>query len=573
MAVVSDKRSELKQAIWSLRRIFLVAAAFSCVVNVLMLAPSLYMMQVYDRVLTSQNEMTLLVVTLLILGVFSLLGGLEWVRGQLLVRSSAQLDRQLSDRVFNAAFDARLHGRGLSPGQALADLAGLRQFLGGSGIIAFFDLPWIPVYLVVITLLNPLLGLFALVGGLFLLALTWLTERATQQPLAAAGTAAIQAGNFANANLKNAEVIEGMGMLAAIRGRWFDKHRIGLLRQQEASDRASVIGAFTRFVRLAQQSLVLGLGALLVIEGELSSGGMIAASILMGRVLAPVEQVIGAWKSLVAARTSYERLQKMLEAFPVRAERMPLPPPTGQVRLENLLAQAPGTQRPILRIPLAEMGRGEIVGVIGPSASGKSTLARVLMGIWPLAAGTVRLDGADIASWDRGTLGPFVGYLPQDVELFEGTIAENIARFGPVDPQKVVRAAEQAGIHEMILRFPNGYDTAIGPDGEFLSGGQRQRIALARALYGEPVFLVLDEPNSSLDDAGEKALLRAVADLKARAATVVLISHRTSIIAVVDKLLVLKDGMIHAYGPRTEVLRTLNEAARAALPANGGAAA
>lgn len=573
MAVVSDKRSELKEAIWSLRRIFFVAAAFSCVVNVLMLAPSLYMMQVYDRVLTSQNEMTLLVITLLILGIFSLLGGLEWVRGQLLVRSSAQLDRQLSDRVFTASFDARLHGRGLSPGQALADLAGLRQFLAGSGIIAFFDLPWIPVYLVVITLLHPLLGVFALVGGLFLLALTWLTERATQRPLSAASVSSIQASNFANANLKNAEVIEGMGMLKAIRARWFDKHRAGLLQQQQASDRASVIGAFTRFVRLAQQSLVLGLGALLVIEGELSSGGMIAASILMGRVLAPVEQVIGAWKSLISARASYERLQKMLEAFPLRPPRMPLPPPTGQLRLENLLAQAPGSQRPILRIALAEVERGDVVGVIGPSASGKSTLARVLMGIWPLAAGTVRLDGADIASWDRETLGPFVGYLPQDVELFDGTIAENIARFGPVVPEKVVRAAEQAGIHEMILRFPNGYDTTVGPDGEFLSGGQRQRIALARALYGEPVFVVLDEPNSSLDDAGEKALLRAVADLKARAATVVLISHRTSIIAVVDKLLVLKDGMIHAFGPRAEVLRALNEAARSAQPLTGEAGA
>ena len=571
--MVFKDASELKDLIWSMRRIFFVAAAFSCVINVLMLAPSLYMMQVYDRVLTSQNEMTLLVITLLILGIFSLLGGLEWIRGQLLVRSSAQLDSKLADRVFTASFDARLQGRGLSPGQALADLAGLRQFLAGSGIIAFFDLPWIPVYLVVITLLHPMLGLFALVGGLFLLALTWLTERATQRPLSAANVAAIQAGNFANANLKNAEVIEGMGMLPGIRARWFNKHHAGLMQQQTASDRASVIGAFTRFVRLAQQSLVLGLGALLVIEGELSSGGMIAASILMGRVLAPVEQVIGAWKSLIAARASYERLQKMLASFPIRPPRMSLPSPTGHVRLENLLAQAPGSQRPILRIALAEMGRGEIVGVIGPSASGKSTLARVLMGIWPLAGGVVRLDGADIATWDRETLGPFVGYLPQDVELFEGTIAENIARFGSVVSEKVVKAAEQAGIHDMILRFPNGYDTPVGPDGEFLSGGQRQRIALARALYGEPIFVVLDEPNSSLDDAGEKALLRAVADLKARSATVVLISHRTSIIGVVDKLMVLKDGMIHAYGPRTEVLQALNEGARAVLPASGGASA
>lgn len=572
MPVFSDTRSELKGVIWSMRRIFIGAAAFSCVVNILMLTPSLYMMQVYDRVLTSQNDMTLLMITLLTLGIFTLLGGLEWVRGQLLVRSSAQLDRTLGDRVFTAAFDARLRGSGVNPAQALADLANLRQFLAGSGIIAFFDLPWIPVFLVVISLLHPLLGLFALVGGLFLLALTWLTERATQRPLSAANASAIQANNFASANLKHAEVIEGMGMLAAIRGKWYDKHRVGMLQQQQASDRASVIGAFTRFVRLAQQSLVLGLGALLVIQGELSSGGMIAASILMGRVLAPVEQVIGAWKSLISARACYDRLNKLLAAFPARPARMPLPAPQGQLRLENVLATAPATQRPILRVPLAEIARGEVIGVIGPSASGKSTLARVLMGIWPLASGVVRLDGADMASWDRQTLGAFVGYLPQDVELFDGSIAENIARFGPVDADKVVRAAGQAGIHEMILRFAKGYDTIIGPDGEFLSGGQRQRIALARALYGDPVFVVLDEPNASLDDAGEKALLRAVNDLKARSATVVLISHRTSIISVVDRLMVLKDGAIHAFGPRGEVLQALAEASKSGAPAALGAA-
>lgn len=570
MPVFSDKRSELKEVIWSMRRIFLVAAAFSCVVNVLMLTPSLYMMQVYDRVLSSQNEMTLLMITLLTLGLFTLLGGLEWVRGQLLVRSSSQLDRKLADRVFTASFDARLRGGAVNPSQVLSDLANLRQFLAGSGIIAFFDLPWIPVFLLVITLLHPFLGLFALIGGLFLLALTWFTERATQRPLSAANAAAIQANNFANANLKNAEVIEGMGMLSAIRSKWHEKHRFGMLQQQQASDRASVIGAFTRFVRLAQQSLVLGLGALLVIEGELSSGGMIAASILMGRVLAPVEQVIGAWKSLVSARASYGRLQNILASFPSRPLRMPLPVPRGHVSLENLLVLAPSSQRPILRIASAVINQGEIIGVIGPSASGKSTLARVLMGIWPLASGVVRLDGADIAAWDRGSLGAFIGYLPQDVELFDGSIAENIARFGPVVSEKVVQAAQQAGIHEMILRFAKGYDTIIGPDGEFLSGGQRQRIALARALYGDPVFIVLDEPNASLDDAGEKALLLAMTDLKARAATVVLISHRTSIISVVDKLMVLKDGAMHSFGPRGDVLQLLSDATKGVSPSVGG---
>ena len=563
MLFQSKQRSELDGVLWSLRRIFLLAGVFSFFVNALMLVPSLYMMQVYDRVLNSRNEMTLLMITLITLGLYLLLGGLEWVRSQLLVRSSVQLDTRLNDRVFRATFAASLRGAGGNPAQALYDVTNLRQFLTGNGLFAFFDAPWAPIYLLVITLLHPWLGLFSLVGSLILVALTWLTEKITQKPLAEANTASMQANIFATNNLKNAEVIDAMGMLPAVQSRWYAKHRVSVALQQIASDRAGAISAATRFFRLAQQSLILGLGALLVIKGELSPGGMIAASILMGRVLAPVEQLIGVWKNLVSVRSAYERLQKLLAAIPAVEPGMPLPAPKGILALENVVAMAPNSQTVILRGVNAGIGAGDVVGIIGPSASGKSTLARLMVGVWPTASGKVRLDGADIFSWNKAEVGPYIGYLPQDVELFEGTIAENIARFATVDADKVVRAAQRAGVHDMILHFPKGYDTPIGPGGGFLSGGQRQRIALARAMYGDPVLVVLDEPNSNLDDVGEQALVRAVLDLKAQGTTVIVVTHRTNIVSVVDKLMLLRDGALQLFGPRNEVMASLAQTAQA----------
>ena len=566
--------TELDQILWSMKRIFFLAGVFSFFINALMLVPSLYMMQVYDRVLNSRNEMTLLMITLITLGLYALLGALEWVRSQLLVRASVKLDKRLNDRVFGATFEATLRGAGGNPAQALSDVTNLRQFLSGNGLFAFFDAPWTPIFLIVISILHPWLGLFSLVGGLILIALTWLTERATQKPLAEANAAGIQAGNFAGNNLKNAEVIEAMGMLPAIRSRWYAKHQHGLAMQQLASDRAGAIGAATRFVRLTQQSLILGLGALLVIEGQLSPGGMIAASILMGRVLAPIEQTIGVWKSLLSARSAYERLQGLLAIVPPKELTMSLPDPAGKLDLENVVAMAPNSKLVILKGINAAIPAGQIVGVIGPSASGKSTLARLLVGVWPAASGKVRLDGADIFAWNKAELGPHIGYLPQDVELFEGSIAENIARLGDVDSEMVVRAAQRAGVHEMILRFPNGYDTPIGAGGGFLSGGQRQRIALARALYRDPVMVVLDEPNSNLDDVGEQALVRAVLELKAQGSTVIVITHRTNIVSVVDRLMVLRDGALQMFGPRNEVLAALQKASQGVQPAiaqSGGA--
>lgn len=422
-------------------------------------------------------------------------------------------------------------------------------------------------------MLHPWIGWFSVVSAAILVVLTLVTEFATQKPLAEANKFANQATNFAHNQLGNAEVVEAMGMLPALRERWKRLHVLHLVQQAVASDRAGLISAITRFVRITSQSLILGFGAWLVLQNEITPGAMIVGSILMGRALAPIDQLIANWRGFVQARLAYERLGELLKAFPVRPPRISLPPPKGQVSVEGAVAVPPGAQVPVLRGVTLDIPAGCVVGVIGPSGSGKSTLARLLVGVWAPAAGKVRLDGADIAQWDKVELGPYIGYLPQDIELFDGTIAENIARFGPIDSERIIEAAERAGVHELILRLPQGYDTPIGPGGMVLSGGQRQRVALARALYGDVRLIVLDEPNSNLDDIGETLLMRAFAEMKRQGRTVVVITHRTSVLAVVDRLLVLRDGMVHAYGPRDQVLAALQQAAAQAQQAAGGAPA
>ncbi len=562
-------RSELATALWSLRRTFFITGGFSFVINMLLLVPAIYMLQIFDRVLASRNTSTLLMLTLLMLGLYALMGGLEWVRSRLLVRAGSMLDAQMNARVFTAAFEANLRRAGGNAGQALNDLTNVRQFITGNGLFAFFDAPWFPVYLAVIFLIHPMLGLLSVAGAVLLVALTLANEWTTKGPLTQANTAAIQSSNYATNNLRNAEVIEAMGMLANLRRRWHEKYRDVIALQGVASDRAGAITAITKFARISLQSLVLGLGALLAIQGYITPGGMIVASILMGRALAPVELLIGVWKQFISSRSAYERLERLLKEFPAREQGMALPPPRGHLTVENVMTAAPGTQVAILKSVSFTLEPGEVLGVIGPSAAGKSTLARLLVGVWPALAGKVRLDGADVYSWDKQLLGAYIGYLPQDVELFEGSIAENIARFGEIDSGQVIEAARQAGMHEMILHFPKGYDTPIGAGGSFLSGGQRQRIALARALYGKPPFIVLDEPNSNLDDAGEAALVQAVRAQKAAGRTLIVITHRTSILSTVDKLLLLRDGVVQAFGPRQQVLEAL---ARAAQGAAAGAA-
>ncbi|WP_153110550.1 type I secretion system permease/ATPase [Propionivibrio limicola] len=565
-------RSEIAAAIWALRRPFYVAGGFSFVINMLMLMPTIYMLQMYDRVLGSRNEVTLYMITLITLALYLLLAGLEWVRSRVLVHVGANFDKALNSRVFNAAFETNLNSAGSNAGQALADLTNVRQFITGNGIFAFFDAPWFPIYLAVIFVLHPVLGWFSIAGAIIAISLTLINELATRGPLAQANQAAIVSNAFATNNLKNAEVIQAMGMLDNLRARWYKRYQDLLALQTIASGRAGMISACSKFFRIAQQSLILGLGAYLVIKGEMSASGMIAGSILMGRALAPVDLLISSWRGLISARVAFTRLEEMLNKYPVSAETMQLPAPKGNLSVEAVVAMAPGGKTPILKGVSFALAQGEAMALIGPSASGKSTLARLLVGVWPAMNGKVRLDGADVYAWNKLELGPHIGYLPQDVELFDGTIAENIARFGEIDHEKVIDAAQMTGVHEMILRFPQGYDTPIGVGGSFLSGGQRQRIALARAVYGHPSLVVLDEPNASLDDQGEQALVKAVAALKKAGCTVILITHRTSIISSVDKILMMKEGLVAAFGPRDDVLKSMMEgAARArASAANTG---
>ncbi|EAZ1060187.1 type I secretion system permease/ATPase [Salmonella enterica] len=534
---------------------------FTAFINLLMLVPSVYMLQVYDRVLPSRNEITLLMLTLIMLGMFAMMSLLEYIRSMVVICISNQLDMRLNTRVYTAVYEANIKNGSSDAGQMLNDLTNLRQFLTGSALFTFFDVPWFPVYLSVIFLFNPWLGLFALLGALLLISLAVINEFVSKKPLAEASKLSIVSGNLASTNLRNAEVIEALGMLPNLRHRWFDLHQQFLSSQRIASERSGRVSAVTKFVRMSLQSLVLGLGGWLAIDGHITPGMMIAGSILMGRTLAPIEQVINVWKSYSAARLSYDRLVRLLETYPQRSTGMSLPRPEGVVSVEGVSATPPGSSEAVVLHNVSfGIQPGDVLGIIGPSASGKSTLARVLVGVWPVSEGTVRLDNSDIYQWDKSELGPYIGYLPQDIELFAGTIAENIARFNDIDSEKVIEAAKLAGVHELILRFPDGYNTVLGSSGVGLSGGQKQRIGLARALYGIPSLVVLDEPDSSLDDAGKKALDQAITSLRRRNKTVILITHRTSLLSMTSKLLLLVNGNVNAFGPTQQVLQRLKDA-------------
>ncbi len=565
------ERSELTRALWVFRREFLVVGVFSMVANVLMLSPTLYMLQVYDRVMSSRSEMTLLAMSLITLFLFCMMAFAEWMRSRVLVRSGVRLDALLGTRVFNASFEANLAPSGVSPARAFGDLIQIRQFLTGNGILAFFDTPWTPVYMAVLFILHPMLGFLSLFFAAVQGALAWFGHRTTVAPAEEASKAGSEATSYLQGKLRNAEVLEPMGMVHNLRPHWAKRHAHAQQLQGRAQALTHRITAWSKFIRYAQQSLVLGAGALLVIDGQLSPGGMIAANVLMSRALAPIDMLVGAWRGFISARGAFGRLEALLSAHPERDPALSRVAPQGALTLRDVVAVAPGRAEPILKGVNVAVSPGTVTVVLGPSGSGKSTLARCMVGIWPGISGEVLLDGLPIEGWDRNELGPYLGYLPQDIELFEGSIAENIARFGEVSPEKVIAAARSAGLHEMILRFPKGYDTPIGEAGNLLSGGQRQRIGLARAVYGDPVLVVLDEPNANLDDVGEAALVRTVQELKAKGRTVFLITHRPGIVAVADRLLILRNGMVQADGPRDEVLAALRAAQAAAAPAGPGA--
>jgi len=552
------KYPELAASFNDVKSYFIYAGLFSAAVNLLMLVPVIYMLQVYDRVVSSGSYSTLAMLTLLMVALTAALGGFEWVRAMILIAASNRIEKNLRRRVSDATFKrAPLTGGAVSNSQPLSELSSLRQFLTGNGLFAFFDAPWFPIYVFVMFMFHPLFGYAAIFAGIVMVALAYVTEKVTSKKLQDANTQSNWINNQVNGTLKNSEVIAAMGMADDLRHRQEKRFDQVLTLQTDASRSAGLLQSLSKTFRMVMQSLLLGLGALLALRQEISPGMMIAGSLLLGRALAPIDMLVGTWKGFTLARGQYDRLGQLLNQIPKDADTMSLPAPTGKLSAEQVMVVPPGSKNIVVRGVNMELNAGEALGIVGPSASGKSCLARALLGIWPTYSGKVRLDGADIFAWDRTELGPYIGYLPQDIELFDGSISENICRFGDVDPDKVVEAAKTAGVHDLILHLPQGYDTVIGGSGGILSGGQRQRIGLARAIYGSPKYLVLDEPNSNLDDQGERELVEAIRRIKSEGATVIIITHRTMVLQCVDKILVMRDGAASHFGPRDQVLAAL----------------
>ncbi|MCS3601906.1 ATP-binding cassette subfamily C exporter for protease/lipase [Buttiauxella sp. BIGb0471] len=552
--------TELKDALKGMKPTFIMLLFFSCVINMLMLAPAIYMLQVYDRVLVSKNTTTLLMLTLLIVGIYIVIAMIESARSSVMIRLGNRLDVKLSQLVFNAAFKRKVATGENNPAQSLAELDQIRQFLSGSSLFALLDIPWTPVYLFMAFLVHPLLGYLSLAGILILFILTLVSEFSTKRPIQQAHALTINNATKLNKQLQNSDTIEAMGMLSTLKLNWQEQHSKVLILQTQIADKNANLSSLSRFVRVLLQSVALGAGALLVIGGQITPGLMIAASIILGRVLNPVEQIIGSWKQFVQFRSAWHQISTLLKEYPAAKEVLTLPRPKGNISVESVFAAAPGQHAPLLRNISFQLEKGEVLGIIGPSASGKTSLAKLLVGVWKPLSGKVRLDGADICQWDKELLGPSMGYLPQDVELFDGSIAQNISRFSNNDSTLIVEAAVLAGVHDMILRLPQGYDTPLGAGGHQLSGGQRQRIGLARAVYNNPAFIVLDEPNANLDDAGEFALVKAINTLRTQGQTTVIISHRPTLLGVVNKVLLLNEGAVQEFGTRDQVFANLRQA-------------
>lgn len=564
-----QRLSLLATAIHAQAPIFRKAVGFSLITSLLALTPTVFMLEVYDRVVNSRSGVTLLSLLACVIGLYVLMEVLEKVRGRLLQQAGWRIDIALRERLHDAAFAASLR-HGATTVQPFNDLRTLREFIGSSAVTALMDSPSSLIFLVLVTIISPWLGAVALLGAFVQVLIGVSTERKTMPVLTEANQAAISAQNYAGGVLRNAQVITAMGMKGRIYERWIARQRKFLALQAVASDTAGSNSATSKFIQTMQGSLILGLSCWLAVKGMLTGGGgmMIVASTLGGRVLSPLVQLIAQWRLVVNTRDAYGRLDNFLGLAPPEQEKMPLPAPDGRLSVENVIAAAPGSTVPIVRGVSFALQPGETLMMIGPSAAGKTTLARLLMGIWPAGSGKVRLDGADLHEWNKEELGPHLGYLPQNVELFDGTLAENIARFGDVDMDKVRAATTMVGLAAMVDALPDGYDTRIGDEGAILSGGQRQRVGLARAIYGDPNFVLLDEPNSSLDEAGEQALMNTLMSLKARNCTTIVITHRTSVLPAADKILMLRDGQVAAFGPRDEVLAALRQGnARRAVPA------
>ena len=554
--------SELTMAFEPLRPTIYKAILFSLFISLLALAPTVYMLEVYDRVVNSRSGTTLAMLTILVVMCYAVMEVLEKLRSSMMRAAGVKLDDALSKRVYSAMFQGFLRRQSGGNMQVLNDLRTVREFLHNPALMAIMEAPISLVALLFSFMISPILGVATLLGGVAQVFVAVMNERATRKPLMQANQSASGAMQMAEASLRNAQVMESMGMLDSVHAKWQKRQRGFLALQAKASEGAGLWANMSKSVQLVLASFLLGLGAWLTMNNALNGGPvmMIIGSVLGGRVLAPLAQLVAQWNGVVTVRESWARLDMLLSQIPAKPVAMSLPAPKGQLSVEGIVAGPPGQQAATLRGIQFALNPGEVLAVIGPSAAGKTTLARLLVGLWPSMGGKVRLDGADVFAWDKSELGPYLGYLPQGVELLEGSLAENIARFGEVDMAQVEAAAKLVGVHELILAMPQAYNTPIGRDGAMLSGGQRQRVGLARALYGKPVLVVLDEPNSSLDEAGDAAMTQAIAALKQQGTTFVIMTHRTSVLGVADKMLLLREGTQQAFGPRDEVLAAMQQA-------------
>ena len=547
----------LDQAIRKCSTKIFIVIFFSLFINLLMFVAPLHMLQIYDRVLVSRSEVTLIVLTALALGLLVIYGLLEGVRSRILVRAGLQFDEIVNKKIFDVVFRTAIVKPKMASHQALRDVDAIRDFIGGAAIIALCDAPWVPIFIAACFLLHPMLGLVSLIGAVLVFALAAINELLTRAKLSEANVLTIRAGNEAMSSLRNAEVVRALGMIGGVKNTWTKNREEALTFQTSASDRAGGIVASSRFVRMGLQVVILATGGYLAIQDQITPGTMIAASIIMGRALAPVELAVSQWRNFVSVRDAYSRLKTLIDVQPEEHEVMDLPEPEGRVELQNVFVRPPDSDEIVITNVSLKFEPGTITGIIGPSGCGKSTLTRAVVGVWPAFRGTVRYDRASIDNWNPEKLGPYIGYMPQDVELFSGSVAQNICRFHEIEPDEIVLAAKKAGVHELILELPNGYDTNIGSGGQALSGGQRQRIALARALYKKPRVIVLDEPNSNLDAAGEKALSDAISSAKQDNSTVIVVSHRPSLLASTDNIAVLNQGSIVKFGPRDQIMAEL----------------
>ena len=556
-AIAEDGRKPLQTILYECRRSFYLAFGITAVADLLSVAPLLYMMQVFDRVISSRSGVTLVSLTLIILALYIFWTAIEWIRSRLLVRLSLRIDWDLSADIFDASFRRYVGRKNVNVHQLLGDLTNVRQFLTGQGVLTIMDAPFAIIFIIIGGLFHPYLALFALVAALLMLVAGYLTQKVTTPILKVANDANAEAARVATNSLRQAEATLALGMMGAIRQKWYNQHHKYLQNQVNASEASGLMGGFSGYLQKALPSLQMALGAFLAMEGLITGGMVMAASMLIQKAVAPIQKLIGQWKELVAAKQSYDRLNALLQDDAKREMQMQLPAVMGHMVVSKASAVPPGHNKPVLMDIDFQVLPGQAVAIVGPSAAGKTCLARLLVGIWKPARGSVRLDAVELSDWNPDEFGPQIGYVPQEIEFFEGTVAENIARLGQIDPEKVVQAAKLIGMHEIILGFPKGYDTELGETGFALSGGQRQRLAIARAFYGIPKYIVMDEPNANLDEVGESALVQAVSYLKTQGSAIIMTTHRPRLVSVVDKLLVLRNGQQVGFGPAEDMINAV----------------